>query len=25
MNYAAISVLCLRGEWPGVGKGGVKL
>lgn len=22
MNYAAISLLCLRGEWPGVKKGG---
>ena len=24
MGYAAISVLCLRGQWPGVGKGGVR-
>ena len=25
MNYAAISTLCLRGQWPGVARGGVRL
>jgi hypothetical protein len=24
MNYAAISTLCLRGQWPGVARGGVR-
>lgn len=24
MNYSAIAVLCLRGEWPGIGPGGVR-
>jgi hypothetical protein len=24
MGYAAIGVLCLRGEWPGIGPGGVR-
>lgn len=25
MGYAAISILCLRGEWPGVAKGGKRV